>query len=53
MDYNMYMAGVDKVSQLIQYQSMNRKTKKWYRKLLMHLMDIGLNNSFILYEKFG
>ena len=50
-DYNSQMGGVDKADQMIQYYSCHRKTKKWYKKLSMHLIDIAVYNAFVCWVK--
>lgn len=51
-DYNHNMGGVDKVDQCIQPYSCSRKrTKKYYKKIFYHLLDITIWNSYVLYNK--
>lgn len=44
------MAGVDRSDQLTSYYSCPRKTIRWYKKIIFHLLDITVLNSFILYN---
>ena len=48
-DYNQYMGGVDKVD--LQPYDATRKTLKWYRKASLHLIQIALLNSWIIFVK--
>ncbi|XP_062524652.1 piggyBac transposable element-derived protein 4-like isoform X1 [Bombyx mori] len=50
--YNKYMSGVDRSDQMISYYSSPRKTIRWYKKVLFHLLDTAVWNSYYLYKKF-
>ena len=52
VDYCKFMGGVDLLDQYAQYNTIARKTKKWWRKLFFHIMNIVLVNGYRLYEKF-
>lgn len=51
VDYNKYMGGVDKMNQLLQPYDPCRKTIKWYRKVVIHLLQVAMMNSWIIYRK--
>ena len=51
-EYNLNMSGVDRCDQMISYYSSPRKSKRWYKKLLFHLLDICVWNSYFIYRKF-
>lgn len=51
VDYNKNMGGVDRTDQLLEPFKVARKCMKWYKKLAMHLMQLSLLNSFLLYKK--
>lgn len=46
--YNMFMGGVDKSDELVSYQRIICQTKKYWKTLLYHLLEIAAANSFIL-----
>ena len=50
--YNKYMGGVDKFDQMIKYYPLKRKTNRWPNRFTMHIMQILLHNSYVLYKEF-
>lgn len=46
------MSGVDRCDQMVSYYSTPRKTFKWYKKVLLHLLDVAVWNTFYIYKKF-
>lgn len=50
-DYNQYMSGVDRMDQMISYYNTPRKTIRWYKKVLLHLVDVTVWNSYYLYKQ--
>ena len=51
-EYNQYMGGVDKFDQMIKYYSMKRKTNRWTQRFTIHILEIIMHNSFVLYSKY-
>ena len=49
--YNTYMGGVDRAGQLMQYYGYNNVTKKWWKRIFFHMLDVTLVNAYILYNK--
>ena len=49
-DYNMNMCGVDKSDQLIGKYKTLRPTKKYWKTLFYHFLDIGRVNAYILMQ---
>ena len=49
--YTKYMKGVDKGNQLISYYELSRSTHKRWKRIFLHLIDISIVNSFIIYKK--
>ena len=45
------MRGVDKGNQLIIYYELSRGTNKWWKRIFLHLIDISIVNSFIIWKK--
>lgn len=50
-EYNLNMAGVDRNDQLTSYYSCPRKSIRWYKKVMFHLLDVTVVNSFLLYRQ--
>jgi len=52
VDYNNTIGGIDRLDQhLHDYQISKKREKKYYKKIFMHLIDLVVFNSFILYKK--
>lgn len=45
------MNGIDRVDQIVNYYINPRKILKWFKKVLFHLLDITIWNTFYSYEK--
>lgn len=50
--YNDHMSGVDRADQMTSYYSSPRKTIRWYKKVLFHLLDLSVWNAFYMFRKF-
>ena len=48
--YNRFMGGVDKSDQLIGYHRVLRQTKRYWKTLFYHLLEIGFTNAYILHK---
>jgi len=48
--YNRYMGGVDLTDQLKGTYGINRKSKRWWLRLLWHFVDLAVTNAYILYR---
>ena len=46
--YNQYMGGVDTSDQLIGYHRIVRQTKRYWKTLFYHLLDVSMTNAFVL-----
>lgn len=50
-EYNTYMSGIDRKDQLMSYYPCERKTVRWYKKLIIHILQMGIINAYILFNK--
>ena len=46
--YNRFMGGVDMSDQLISYHRILRQTKKYWKTLFYHLLEISVTNAAVL-----
>ncbi|KAG8226111.1 hypothetical protein J437_LFUL006741, partial [Ladona fulva] len=53
VQHNTYMGGIALCDQLLSYYPCERKTMKWYKKLAIHIFQLMLINSFILYNRYS
>ncbi|KAH8022410.1 hypothetical protein HPB51_024140 [Rhipicephalus microplus] len=44
------MGGVDRADQLLAFHRNDLKTKKWYKRVIFHLLDLAVVNSSLLYR---
>ena len=49
-EYNKYMGGVDKSDQYIQYHRVLRQTKKYWKTMFFHTIEIAVTNAFLLFQ---
>ena len=50
-NYNAGMGGVDLSDQLLQCYQVLRRTRKWWKTLFFHFMDISATNAYIVHKK--
>ena len=50
-EYNMYMGGVDQADFKCTVNGRNRKSTKWWHRIIFGLLDKTLANSFIVYKR--
>lgn len=53
MDYNKHMTYIDKIDKLKSLYMFNRKSKKWWHRILWHFISVILTNVFIIYQELG
>ncbi|CAG5003479.1 unnamed protein product [Parnassius apollo] len=51
-EYNQHISGVDRADQMISYYSSPRKSIRWYKKVMFHLLDVAVWNSFFIFKKY-
>lgn len=51
VNYNKNMSGEYRADQMISYYSRPGKTIVWYKKVMFHLLDIALWNSYYIFKK--
>ena len=49
-DYNLRMGGVDKSVQLVLYYGYFHRSRKWWKRVFFHLLDLSIVNASILYN---
>ena len=49
--YNANMGGVDLSDQLLKCYEIIRKSKKWWKTLFLHFIDVAIVNSFLIYKE--
>lgn len=50
VEYTRYMHGVDRFDQLRDYNSVTRKSRKWWVRIFYFLLDCTLVNAYILHR---
>lgn len=53
VDYIKHMGGVDLSDQFNHYNTVMRKTTKWWKKLFFHLLNVCIVNAYSMYLKFS
>ncbi|XP_066457697.1 piggyBac transposable element-derived protein 3 [Eleutherodactylus coqui] len=53
LDYNKNMGGVDLSDQVLEPYNAMRKTRVWYKKLAVHLVQMAMYNAYVLYRGAG
>lgn len=48
--HNTNMGGVDKCDMLLSLYRNDQKSKKWYRRIMFHLLDLCVVNAWLLYK---
>lgn len=51
--YNEYMSGIDRSDQMTSYYSSPRKSVRWYKKVMFHLLDVAIWNSYFIMKKYN
>ena len=51
-DYNNNMGDIDYSIQIMKYYNCGRKSKKWYKHVFYHLLELSIHNSFVLESYF-
>lgn len=49
-EYNKHMGGVHKAGQLVQYYGYNHFSKKWWKRVFFHMLDVTLVTAYIIYN---
>jgi len=52
-DYSAYMGFVDKSDRMVNRYGIARRTWKWTKKLLFHLTDMTILNTFLIHKSCG
>ena len=51
VDYNKHMGYVDLSDMLKGSYDIDRKSKKWWMRIFLHLLDVSVVNSFLIYKE--
>ena len=51
-DYQQYIRGVDRGDQLVGYYNIDRRSKKWWKKVFSYMIECALLNAYLL-EKYA
>ncbi|XP_045783762.1 piggyBac transposable element-derived protein 4-like [Maniola jurtina] len=51
VSYNKFMKGVDRKDQMLSYYPFYTKSTRWYRKMLLHVMQVMLLNSYLMFNQ--
>lgn len=46
---NLYKGGVDVSDQMIALYEFDRRIYKWWKRILFHLFDVAIVNSYLIY----
>ncbi|XP_041420032.1 piggyBac transposable element-derived protein 4-like [Xenopus laevis] len=49
-EYSKNMGGVDRTDQVQHYYNATRKTRAWYKKVGIYLIQVALRNSYVVYK---
>ena len=49
--YNAHMVGVDLLDMLVSFYRINNRSKKYYMKIIFHLIDLSVVNGWLLYRR--
>lgn len=49
--YNFFMRSIDEHDQMLSYYTCEHKSIRWYKKVILHVIQICLVNSWLLYKK--
>nr|BAF82021.1 piggyBac transposase Uribo1 [Xenopus borealis] len=49
-EYSKHMGGVDKTDQIQTYYDATRKTRAWYKKAAIYMIQMALYNSYVVYK---
>jgi len=48
--FNKFIKGIDRANQYPSFHSLLRKTVKWSKKVVLHLLNCVLSNAFFVYR---
>lgn len=51
--YNKNMNAIDKHDQMLSYYTCEHKSLRWYKKVIIHIMQIVMINSYFLYNEYS
>ena len=47
-DYNSFMGGVDFADRIVKYYNCARRSRRWNRRVIFHLLELSIHNTYVI-----